>query len=713
MLDRARDALRPMPPRPTLRGLGTRLYAAEARRAPLWLPACFAVGIAIYTGLDAEPPVVLLALPLLPAALVLSGQARRGGAVGLGLASALLAMALGLAAAILETRRAAAPVVPGETAETVEGRVVAVGRAASGVPRLTLTDLTVYGFDPAATPARVRLALVDPGAEAPPLGHRIRVYARLFPPGGPVEPGGFDFRYRAFFDRLGGVGYVRGAAVLDLGPDRAAGSADALALTVMRLRDGLSRWLRTQLPGPEGAFAAAILAGDRAGIMETDEEALRIANLSHLLAISGLHMGILTGLVFAAVRFGLAAVPAVALRLPTKKIAAVAALAAGAGYLALTGATVATQRAFVMVGVALLAVLLDRPAITLRALAVAALVVLAVRPSSLYDVGFQLSFAATTALVAVYEALGRRRRPRGGSLGRRALRGATVYLGALLLTSLVAGLATAPIAAFHFNRSASYGLLANLLALPAMGLWIAPMAMLAGVLAPIGLASPAVEVMGAGIAWILAVAHWVAALPGAVALVPAGPPGVLPLLAVGGLWLALWRSSWRWAGILPVAAALALWVGMPARPGLLVAPEAKVAGLLTPAGRAVTERRYQSFAVERWLRRDGDAATQEEAFARAGFVRDGSVARGTLPGGWAVAVETARQPEAEALAGLCRPRTVLVARNGPEIAGPCLYFGRNRLLRSGAIAVDIDADGSPRIATSERPGRARPWLGAQ
>jgi len=427
-------------------------------------------------------------------------------------------------------------------------------------------------------------------------------------------------------------------------------------------------------------------------------------------------MAILTGLVFAATRFGLAVVPGLALRLPIKKLAAAVALLAGAGYLALSGATVATQRAFLMVAVALTAVLIDRPAITLRAVAVAAGLILLWRPISLTQAGFQLSFAATTALVAAYELVRRRgwdEAPgRRGPWQRLAILVAR-YGAALVFTSVIAGLATAPFAAFHFNRMAPYGLLANLLAVPAMGLWIAPMAILSGLLAPFGWAGPAIEVMGTGIGWVLAVAHWVAALPGAYRPVVAAPEAVLALFALGGLWLALWRGPWRLIGLAPVAVALGLWVWAPARPALLVAPGARLVGLMGPEGRAVDHPRAQSFAAETWLRRDGDTAEQRAAAARPGLEHGRGWARGRFDNGWVFEIVHARRPGRARLKGLCRPRVLLIARHGPEIAGHCRYFGRAALARAGALAVDVDsADATLTVTRARAPGLNRPWAPA-
>ena len=199
-------------------------------------------------------------------------------------------------------------------------------------------------------------------------------------------------------------------------------------------------------------------------------------------------MGLLTGLVLALMRLALAALPGGLASVSAKKVAA---LAAGLGYLLLSGATVATQRAFVMVAVAFTAVLLDRPAITLRGLALAAAVILALRLVSLMDAGFQMSFAATAALMAGYEEVRRRRQEiwaeaeRGQrSRSDRLMRTAAFYLAALVFTSVVAGVATAPYAAYHFKRVAPYGLPANRAAVPVMGLVIAPAGIAAAVLAP-------------------------------------------------------------------------------------------------------------------------------------------------------------------------------------------------------------------------------------
>ncbi len=691
------------------------LYQDESRRFVLWLPVCLGLGIWAYFALPVEPEPLWALAWLIPLALIATGLARRAGWGALALAWLVLAVAGGFGLAILSARMAEAPQIRWPMGETVEGRVLQVSRSASGAPRLLLDRVVVYGVEPQDTPVRLRLTLLDGAYDAVPSpGARVRVYSSLMPNGEPVEPGAFDFRRRAFFERLGGIGLSRGH-LLVLPPVPETHVLERLRLWVARTRDAISRDLSAALPGRRGAIASALIVGDRAEIDEADNEALRISSLAHLLSISGLHMAILTGLVFAIARLVLAAIPWTAYHLSTKKAAAVVALFAGFGYLALSGASVPTQRAFVMVAVALVAVFVDRPAISLRALALAATIVLVLSPSGLLDAGFQMSFAATAALIAGYESVRRWQLGREPARTDRAergwtgwvLRAAGIYVGGMIFTSLLAGSATAPFAAYHFNRTAPYSLLANLLALPVMSVWVTPTACIAGLLAPLGLAEPALRAMGTGIEQILVIAHWAAGLPGADQAVRAAPGAVLGWIALGGLWLALWRGRWRLAGLAGVAIGLVLWATAPPRPALLVAPGARLVGLMGPEGRALDTGKAQSFAAGIWLRRDGDQAAQAVAAARPGFAREGRRVSADLPQGWRLEVQGGR-PEPADLRALCRPRTLLIARNGGPTSGPCIYFGEDALERSGALAISVAGDALV-IRRARDDNRGRLW----
>jgi competence protein ComEC len=677
-------------------------------RMILWAPVAFSLGILSYFHAAREPSgwTVAIAMALAVAATPLIMRGPRGFMFGF-LAAALICA--GFAAAALRAQMVAAPVLAASMDATVEGRVAVLSRSRSDQLRAELADPVIYGLARSATPQRVRVSLLEGDFERPVrVGDRITLYARLSPPGAPVEPGGFDFRRLAWFQGLGAVGYARGPVMM-AEQQAATGPASRLSQAVARLRDRAATAIMDALPGERGAFAAAILVGSRAGVGQAPLQALRDSNLAHLLAISGLHMGLLAGMVFGAVRLALALVPVLALRMPTKKVAAVAALMAATGYLLLSGAAIATQRAYVMAAVALIAVMIDRPAISLRALAAAALAILALRPESLMDAGFQMSFAATTALVAAWETgTGRRARAAGEQVG--AGRGVLRWALALAFTSFVAGMATAPFSAMIFNRLSQYGLVANLSAVPIMGFVTMPAGAAAALLAPIGLERPALWVMGQSIGAILAIARWVAELPGAVRPVAAPGGAVAWLIVLGGLWLCLGATRARALGAAPLALGLVLWVAAPSRPTLLIAPDGDMIGLMGPEGRAVDRPRGAGYAVESWLASDGDAGDQDAAARRVGLIRAGRRTEGEFGDGWRVVRLTGRATP-DMLADDCMAKVLLIAPaapRGPD--GPCVYLGPERLRAFGAIAAEADGDRLIlRSAVLATEGRA--WTG--
>ena len=581
----------------------------EGQRAnlPLWVPVLFAVGIGGYFRVPREPEGWMLAAIAVALGLGIATAVRTGPVARVVLLMLLLPLA-GFGAATLRSRTVAAPVLAYPMMANVEGRVIGLDRSASGRDRVVLDRVVIHGLDAGRTPGRVRIS-VDPSTPVEMLepGLRLIGYARLSPPPAPAEPGGFDFRRMAWFDGLGAVGYTR-TPMLQAWSD--SGEGGGWRHRVFAWRTAMSRAIQAAIPGRNGGFASAILTGDRSGVDLPALAALRASNLAHLLAISGLHMGLLTGFVFALVRYGFALAPRVALYRSTKKLAAVVALVAGAAYLVLSGSNVATERAFIMTAVVLVAVMIDRPAFTLRAVALAAMIVLAVRPESLTEAGFQMSFAATTALIAAFEAL------RGRAWWREMQGERWRFLRPVIgvaVTSFVAGMATAPISAFHFNTMSQYGLIANVLAVPAMGLVVMPAAVLAGLLAPLGLAAPALWAMGLGLDYILRVAEFVAGLDGAVRPVPAGPLASLLLIVAGGLFTILWIGRGRALGLLPIVAGLALWT-QAERPDILISEDGRLFGIETAGGRALNSERGNGFAASSWLENDGDRAGQAAAY---------------------------------------------------------------------------------------------------
>ncbi len=664
-----------------------------------WAPVFLGLGICFYFLLKSEPSRATLILCLIVALVLAALVPATGRHLPWTWRSpilALCALSAGFALAGFRAHHVAAPVLDYRYYGPIEGRIIAIDRSASGAVRLTLDRVYLGRTAPWKTPAKVRISLHgDQRFLDPKPGQSVMVTGHLSPPQGPVEPGGFDFRRLAWFQTLGAVGYARTPALLVSQPETLS-----WRLALYDLRLSISAAITTRMSSPEGGFAAAIVTGDRAGLDPDRVEDLRHSNLAHLLAISGLHMGLLTGAVFFALRACLAAIPGLAVRAPIKKIAALGALVAAFVYLHISGASVATERAFIMAAIMLIAVCLDRRAISLRAVAIAALIVLVLRPESVVSAGFQMSFAATTALVAVFTTL---RAEHWDPVPRWARAPLSVAL-----SSLIAGLATAPFAAAHFNIFAQYGLIANLAVVPVMGLIVMPGALLALILAPLGGEGIGLWAMEQGIAWILFVASWVSNLDGAVRPIPAPQAVVLPIIVLGGLLMMLDPRRTRLLGAIPILAGLLIWTQVE-RPSLLISQSGGLIGYLTPEGRILSKERGESFAAESWLENDGDARAQAEAFAAPGFAH--SRARSDLPEALAglTLIQLRSKNAPEQAQGLCDRGTVLVSIKRIEpIAGDCVLLSADQLRDTGSVALHHD-EGQWQIRASADVSGDRLW----
>ena len=574
------------------KGLSSWLEAAQAERHrwPLWLPVMLGTGAALYFALSVEPPLAVF-WAAGAAALVAAIAAAGWGRMLLALLAALL---LGFAAAKLRQESVAAPVLCRALTLHLTGRLVAADPAPRG-QRLIVGDLRSGGFAD-AIPGRARILVQQP--QNFHAGDGLSLTARLMPPPGPTEPGDSDFGRDAFFERLNAVGFSYGAPI-PAPLAKLPTSTERLGAAIENLRITMTARIRRALPGSDGAIASALITGERGGIDESDQAALRDAGLAHVLAIAGLHMALVGMGLFWLARAILAAFPYLALNYPIKKWAAGAALLGAGFYLIISGASASATRAFVMLAMMLVAILFDRPALSMRNLALAAAILLLVRPESITQPGFQMSFAAVTALIAAAEWEQRRPRTPHGTLYR--------YARAIALTSLVGSLATMPFAIFTFDRAGHYAVLGNLLAMPVMGFWVMPAAALGVAAMPFGLERQPLHLMGAGIDVMLAMGRFVSGLPGAVTLARAFPVGALALMSLGGLWLFIWRRSWRWWGVAPVLLGI-LWALTAPAPDILVAADAQTIALRASDGRLYFPRPPKdAFAASHFLERDGDA----------------------------------------------------------------------------------------------------------
>jgi competence protein ComEC len=678
----------------------------EAGRGFLWLPVLFGAGILVYFALPAEPS--LFALGAAAAFAWIAARRLRQRIAAFRLAVALAMLVTGAATIKLRTEMVSAPVLDRERTAEITGWVAAREAVARGGARLRLQVHSIEDLPAPSTPSAVRIT-VRSRSEAAAVGDALTVLARLRPPSGPVMPGGYDFARADFYDGIGAVGFAYGAArPAEIGPPPAA---VALAKPVADLRETIRWRVLAALPGDRGNIAAALIMGDQRGISEAIHEAMRASGLGHILSISGLHMVLVAGSAFWLIRALLALSPSLALRRPIKKWAAAGGLVVAVVYLFISGAAVATQRAFVMMAVMLLAVLADRRAISLRNVAIAALIVLIIEPESLLTASFQMSFAATVALVAGYEAI----RDRLGGSSRLAAPqapwpAAQLWLSArgLVITSVLAALATTPFAIYHFQRAAPLALLANLAAMPVVGLIVMPAALFSVIAMPFGLEAVPLTVMGWGIEWVVEVAAVIAAWSEGWGLLRAPPASALLLAVAGFLWLALWRERWRLAGFILMLAALPLALLDP-RPDILVDASGRTVAVRDAAGRyAVIGTREARFAVAYWLRADGDARTVDDDLS-AETACDALGCTATLADGSKVAVALSQA----AFADDCRlARVVVSGRRAPAYCGgSALVIDRSVLDAGGAHALYLDAGvGSFRIESAHRAGVVRPFL---
>lgn len=675
---------------------------AERRRLFLWLPVMMGVGIMLYFAADREPA---LAAPLAGLAASAAGAlaSRRKRLVFIA-CIALAAIFAGFAAATWRTADIAAPILDRPRIGVVTGFVESVEARDAGA-RIVLLVTGLAGFEAGNQPRRVRVN-VRSGTVAP--GDHISAVARLLPPPAPARPGGYDFGRDAFFRGLGAVGSVAGKITLTP-PPHPAPPGLALAVTIDRARNALTQRIAEIGGGQAGAMAAALVTGKRGLITETTNADLRAAGIYHIVSISGLHMVLAAGTIFWLVRALLALSATLALRWPVKKIAALAAMLGATAYCVFSGAEVATVRSLIMTLVMLGAILVDRPALSMRNLALAAIIVLLREPEALLGPSFQMSFGAVAALVAFAERWEGRDRTQPPSLLPWPLR--TIWLAAIgiIVTTLLATAATAPFGAYHFQTFNPFGLLGNALALPFVSLFVMPAAVF-GVLAyPFGLDWPAWKLMGMASEAVLKLANWVASIDHSTLVVPAFGAAALTCFALALLWATLWTTKLRLLAILPLATGVAV-AAKPERPEILIERSGSGIAVRGKDGRLVVAGRPSAFVLQQWLNADGDSRKPGDASLREGAACDGQGCVIATADGRSIAYVRERP----ALVEDCR-RADLVVTPIPWSA-PCraMLIDRGALSRDGATALMRSGAILPgqqpwrRLAAESGEG-GRPW----
>jgi competence protein ComEC len=682
------------------------LAAAEAGAGRLvpWLSVAYGFGIVLYFTAAHEP--ALWAAGGATLAGIVVALLLRARPVAFGLAAAVACVAAGFATATLKTACVAHPVLTRPLFGAVVTGWVEVEEERERTDRIVVGVTRIEDKHLKMPLERVRVAVRR--GTAPPVGSFVTFKARLSPPLAPLRPGGYDFARALYFQQIGATGFALGA-VRRIDPPGPPSRWLRFQSFVAGIRDAIDARIRAPLPGDVGAIASALITGKRDAISTPVNDAMFISSLGHVLSISGYHMAVVAGVVFFVIRGLLALSSTLALCYPIKKWAAAAALVAATAYLILSGMEVATQRSYLMTALVLVGVVADRPALTMRTLTMAVFGVLALAPEAVVHPSFQMSFAATLALIAGYEhGLPWMTAGADTPLGARvALWGGREIVG-LVLASLLAGSATTLYAAYHFHRLAPYGTLANLLAMPVVSAWVMPMGLVALVAMPFGFDAICWQLMGKGIEWMDAVALWVASLPGAVGHVAAFGTGPLLVATAGLVVLCLLRTRLRWCGAALAVFGIAMALRTP-RPDVLVAPDAEAVAVRQADGRlAMLKIGTNAFAMREWLAADADVRTSGDPSLRVGFLCDDVGCATRTVGGAVVAIPLT----AEAFEEDCRRAALIVTRRtAPPACAAGIIVDRTVWSHTGAIALTRTARSF--TMTAARPAdRDRPWAPA-
>ncbi|MET0427494.1 MAG: ComEC/Rec2 family competence protein [Microvirga sp.] len=670
----------------------------DQRRLFPWIAVSFGLGIILFFQADGTPALWAPGLGLCVSGIAAIGLRRN--LAGLAAALAFAALFAGFGAAALRMRSLDGPVLARVLITTISGFVESVDERPDG-RRVVLRVTSVQGLPESRQPHRIRVS-VRKDVVVP--GQFIEGRARLLPPPAPSWPGGYDFARDASFKEIGGVGAILGG-VRSPPPPGAMPFDLRLAALVDAARGALTQRVAASIGGQPGAVGAALVTGKRGLIDDGTNAVLRGAGIYHVVSISGLHMVLAAGTVFWLARAILALVPGLAIGWPVKKIAAGVAMVGAVLYCVFSGSEVATERSLVMTLVMFGAILVDRPAMSIRNLAVAALVVLAREPEALLGPGFQMSYGAVAALVAAAPLL--KVPVDGGGAVRLLDRGfrwiANTVVG-LLGTTIVATLATSPFTAYHFQSLNPLGLIGNALALPLVSAVVMPSAVF-GVLAyPFGLDRPIWQMMGWAVARVLDVAAWVNGLTGSTVTVPAMSVTAIGLMGLALLIVTLLASSLRWIAVVPALTGLAL-AATPERFDVFVDREGAGAMVRGPDGRLAILGKPSRFVMEQWLRADGDSRDPRDPSLRRGTRCDPGGCVAQAQGGRFVALDT----DVAALEEDCRRAAIVVTRlTALPGCAATLILDRESLETRGATTLRLTPDGI-RLKGVRQAAETIPW----
>ncbi len=674
------------------------VFQKEHDRLVLWLPVLLGLGIGLYFSLLDEPDIWYVTgfffIILLFTVIFWQKTTLRLFFI------AVLFINFGILRAEISTISAKAPVLQEEIFyRLTEGDISDIKIKEKG-EKLILTNVQIDGLDVEETPKRISVSLKQQ-VEGLNVGDRVQLNATLFPPPTPVMPQAYDFARMFYYERLGAVGYTPKQPVIIKKAEK-----NNFEQWLNALRLSLTQRIIAPMTPENGWIAAAMMVGEQSGVSKEVSDIMRESGIYHVLSISGLHMSIAVMLVFFTVRFLLSLYPPFALRVPTKKIAALVALFSAFAYLLLAGYPVPAVRSFIMVAVVMLAILFDRSGISVFSLAWAAMLTLLWQPESLLGASFQLSFAATIGILAFYENFSHVLYKNNIGFWHKIF----LYFLGIMLTSLVATFATTPLVIYNFNRFTLWGIATNMLLLPLVSMWIMPAAVIAFLLMPFGLEYYPLIVLDYGITLMMCGARFFAELPYASLALPSPSFVGIIMVVFGGLWLCIWQQKWRLLGVPLVIIGIAT-IAFHKPYDLLISSDASKVAMRFDNDRFVFLRgKEDSFDGQVWLRTGGQekALSIEDLDKKIGSC-DKHKCTITAYGKKIVVTKGKKEIEVS-----CDGNPdIVVSQNYLDESSGCdnvpLLFDRTYLQQNGATALRFNNE-NMEIETSREYRGNRPWV---
>ncbi len=574
------------------------LLNKEIENIFLWIPVMMAVGIISFFQLDFDPSLTpcLIALGITVLVFFILRKKYYLRIVVLG----IFFVVLGFSAAVVRTESLKSPVLAEKTDDIwLEADVLEIIHNEKG-KRIVLEHIDTDHLLSYETPKKIRIS-VKSNIDDLEIGDRILVRAILMPPPEPSMPKGFDFAEFAYFKQIGAIGYaISKVTILEK-----ASETSTVANFISKLRKSAGEKIAAVMDQPAAAIGTGLLVGDSSSIPKDDFEIIRTSGIAHIIAISGMHIVVVVGMIFLAVRFLLSRSQHIILHYNIKKISAFIAILGSFLYLLLAGSPVSAQRAFVMSALVLIAIILDRNASPMRSIAISAIIILLITPEAIMSASLQMSYAACIALIASFE-ISKRIFITEGRHSFSKLKKVSLYFASVTFASLVAGLATAPFIIYHFNQFSTYSLLTNILSVPLSDFYIMPLGMIALLLMPFGLEKIALVPMEWGIDLMFNYAKYISSLPNASFYIPSFTDAGIALIACGGLVICFSNTKLRFAGILPILIGFTTLYEYK-KPHILLDKEGKIFAIQNEQNQLIVSSKSKArFTRDVWLQSSGE-----------------------------------------------------------------------------------------------------------